>query len=524
MSNEKIKVISLRGEVIEGETLNGLIEQVGESDFEQLVLKIASRGGSVREGLNIMVWLDSLSQKGKEIITVVEANAYSIASLIMLAADVKLISKHGEVMVHNPMLPELSYVNANELEIHLNKLRELESDMYGIYSMFTGLDNEDIKSLMDKETYLNPQEAVKNGFADMVVDMKPKQYDSPENDEEAEVKAENKKSKINMIKHINSLKRVIATINNDDFVNITYNLVGGAKLEVFQEDQATYKVGDKTDMKEGSAKIGDGSTLIIKDYKIESIEKEVEKTEVENSNVGEAPEGDTKKEALEATAEKVEDEVKNTEIKRVSAWEANVVNDTFEVGTKVEYKGTEMDPEPTSVGVGEWKLEDGRCFLTDADGIIRVFLYDGKEAEAPVEAPVEEPVEAPAPESNEEKVEEVVEAVEETEDEVKPEVKPEAEHTPDHKMEMDELKEAVKAMSEKITEMAEKFEKVESDAVEANEFREKAADAISTIASQTGSNFTPKAAKVNKPLVGANGTGTIFQLAKARAIQAKKNK
>ena len=154
-------------------------------------MKIASRGGSVKEGLEIMVWMNELSKQGVEVVTVVEANAYSIASLIMLAADVKLISKHGEVMVHNPMLPELKYVNANELEIHLNKLRELESAMYGIYQMFTDLENEVIKELMDKETYLNPEDSVKYGFADMVIDMKPKPYD-----EESE--AENK---ITNIKH-----------------------------------------------------------------------------------------------------------------------------------------------------------------------------------------------------------------------------------------------------------------------------------------------------------------------------------
>ena len=527
MSDEKIKVISLRGEVIENETLNNLKNQLNEEAFDKLVIKIASRGGSVKEGLEIMVWMNELSKQGVEVVTVVEANAYSIASLIMLAADVKLISKHGEVMVHNPMLPELKYVNANELETHLNKLRELESAMYGIYQMFTGLKSEDIKKLMDNETYLNPEDSVKYGFADMVIDMKPKPYD-----EESE--AENKITNINMIKHINSLKKVIKLVNNDEFVNLTYNTVGGSKLEIFQDDASAYKKGDKTDMEEGTVKLGDGATLVIKDYKIENISKEVEETpKVENSNVGEAPEGDDKKEALDKAKNVVEDDVENAQISRVSTWESTVVNESFEVGDTVEYAPNEMETEATAVGAGEWCLEDGRKFLTDSRGVIQIFLDYEKGAETPAvepeveEAPVVEP-EAEEVKEEDKEVEEVVEAVEGEEPKVEEE--PKAEHEPGHEepkaeevveddsKELEEAKATIASFEARFKAMEEKMAELEKDGEEADMFREKAAEAISTIAEQTTSNFAPKAQTNSAPstLIG----DSIFK----RALNRGKSK
>jgi ATP-dependent protease ClpP protease subunit len=170
---EVIKVIQMTGEVLEDVTLADLKKQAGSlKKFDTLVLEIASPGGSVSEGLAIMVWLEDISKQGKQIVTVVTANAYSIASLIMLVADIKLISKHAKVMVHNPMVPLLEYVNANDLQEYINSLRSLEDTMYQLYEFFTGLEIEQIKLLMDNETYLLPQEAVENGFADLVVDIK----------------------------------------------------------------------------------------------------------------------------------------------------------------------------------------------------------------------------------------------------------------------------------------------------------------------------------------------------------------
>lgn len=507
MSDEIIKVIRLRGEVIEGKTLQNLKEQFGQENVDTLIMTIATIGGSVKEGLQIMIWLDEISKTGVEVVTVVEANAYSIGSMIMQSADVRLISKHGEVMVHNPMLPELKYVNANELESHLVKLRELESAMYNIYQMFIGGDEQVIKELMDKETYLSPEEAVKFGFADMVIDMKPKPYDEP-------LEAENKVNNINMIKHINSLKKAIKMINGDDFVNLTYNTKGGSKIEIYQEDASSYKVGDKTDLKEGSVQLGDGSTLTVENFVIKDIKKEAEVQSPENSNVGSAPNGD-ENDAVNKASELVEgeDDIKNAEVSRISSWESSVQNESFNVGDVVTYTPTEFEPEPTHIGSGEWQLKDGRKFLTDSTGTIRMFLENV--APATESTPVQPEVQPTAEEhTNEVDEEKVVGAVEE--------VKPN-----DDAPKTDELKEAnakLEEMEAKFKALEEKLAKMEDATKESEEFMDKASQAISAIAKQTSSNFSKEAAKLSFEAPVEMVGSSIFKKALARSKRLKENK
>ena len=277
----RTKVIEMFGEVIEGETLKNLQSQAGDiSSFDILVVEIASPGGSVSEGLEIMVWLDKLSQSGKKIVTCVVANAYSIASLIMLTADMRLISKHGEVMVHNPMVPQLEYANANELQDYVNELRNLENMMYDLYQIFTGMDRDKIKSLMDEETYLSPDESIKQGFADTVIDINKRSFRV----------AVNLKSEINMSKTLNILNKVIAMVNKSDFVNQLYYTHEGGEVEIYQADPSTYKVGDRVSAEDGEITLSDGCKLIVKDGVIEDIHRNVEEAPVEEAATEEVAE------------------------------------------------------------------------------------------------------------------------------------------------------------------------------------------------------------------------------------------
>lgn len=267
--DDRVKFISLEGEVLEEQTLSNLIEQTGNvNDFDTLVLEIASPGGSVPEGLKVMLWLESISKQEKEVITLVTANAYSIASLIMLAADYRAISQHGEVMVHNPMLSELTFANADDLEKYASELRDLESVMYELYSIFTGIEQSEIKNLMDNETYLSPELALEKGFVNNIVkNIEKRPY--------ASVKAINTTKKTSMIKCVNALQKVVAVLNQSDVVNQLYYTKEGSDIEIFQKKQSNYSVGDKTNLKEGIVTLADGSILNVQNSEIMKIDKEV---------------------------------------------------------------------------------------------------------------------------------------------------------------------------------------------------------------------------------------------------------
>ncbi len=274
MTKEIKKTITLEGEVIKEETLKDLQLQAGDSNsYDILEINIASPGGDVSEGVKEMLWANSLTESGKIVSTIVTANAFSIASLIMLAATPghRKIARNARVMVHNPMKPELSHVNASELEAYAKELRDLEEKMYVMYNIFTGLDRETIKNLMDNETYLNAEEAVKYGFADTIVDI--------EERPEAVAMANNNKSDLNMKSTLNVLNSVIAMVSGKDVVNQLYYDTIGGEIEIYQKNPAQYEVGDKTNVQEGERTLSDGSKVLIENFIIKDITKGMEAPE-----------------------------------------------------------------------------------------------------------------------------------------------------------------------------------------------------------------------------------------------------
>ena len=486
--SEIIKVIQLHGEVSEEITLSDLQEQAGDiSKFDTLVLEIASPGGSVSEGLNIMVWLDSLSAEGKRIVTVVTANSYSIASLIMLVADIKLISNSAKVMVHNPMVPLLEYVNANDLQQYIDNLRALENTMYELYEFFTGLNKEQIKKLMDNETYLNPQEAVEYGFADMVVDIKPKSYEMTANN----------KNEINMSKTLNILNKVIGMVNKSEFINQIYSDLEGQEIEIFQMDPSTYGVGDRTSMEEGQVVLSDGSKLTISEGKISEIDRSAEGVEevaeeaipeAGDFNEGEAPKSEenevvSEEEIIEEEAPKVEEIIEEeapiAEPKSKDEMPAKVIETTESVITKTETVAVEVEEAKEEVAVEAKEIE----------------------AEAKEEVMEEEVV-------AEEVVAEVV-----AEDE-KMDGHSEEEMMDEPKMEIEEMKdEYMVALEARIEALEAKLGGYESKFEALNKFENIATEAIDTLANNTVSTFKPEARVTSTP---STSKGSIFSQLKTK--------
>lgn len=462
--------IALIGEVEEDVTLSDLKNQA-KGEFDVLVLEIRSQGGNVLEGMKIMQWLDELSQKGKYIITVVSANAYSIASMIMLAANKRYISKHGQVMVHNPMIPKIEYANANELEYQTIELRKLEGIMRELYSVFTGMKDEDIEMLMSKETYLSPEDSIKYGFADEIIDIEKKPYEMGMDEVKHKIK--------NMSKTLNILNRVIAYVNNSDIVNQEYGTMGGDTIEVYQEDPAQYSLGDRTNVETGEFKLVDGSTIKIEDFKITEIEKEL------------VPDGADAQEG------------------GVETDDGQIVSFT-DLEKPVYYV---VDGELSEAVVeGEIKLLSGETLIVK-EGL----LFDVKESngDPEVEEPAAEFNEGEAPKIEEPKAEEVIKeepVAEEDDKEVK-------------MMDtIEEMKKTIESLQKKVTEMtSEKLQEqikeisgsvtnIESKLKEVEKFESTAAKAIDELAKHTSSVFKP----VAKSRQEAPPTGSIFQQMKER--------
>ena len=474
-ANPRLKLIELEGEVMENETLANLKLQAGDSSlFDTLMVDIASPGGSVAEGLMIMVWLDKLSQEGKEIITIVSANAYSIASLIMLAADIRLISKHGEVMVHNPMVPELKYANADELEKYASELRDLESVMYELYQVFTGLNREQIKALMDKETYLSPDDAIKYNFADQIIDIQPKSFQM----------TTNIKKEINMSKTINILNRVICAVNKTGFVNQLYYTEDSGEIEIFQNDPSTYSIGDRTNVKEGEVKLSDGSKLKIEEFMITGIDKSVEETPMEEAVVEEVISEEEVVAPLVETPAPAEPEVIPGKDK--NAMPSTVIETTESVKSTKEIIAKADDPVAGEFNTGPAPEAVKEVEAKEVVAKEEVAVEDKK----PVAEIIPEPITEPAtPEAGpKEDVLAILTALQEG---------------------IASLKSQVEQIQGDNTQM--KLD-IESKFSNMQAFEDLAVEAIDALAGNTTSNFKPEARVVDAP----TPTGSIFKQMKAK--------
>lgn len=122
---------------------------------------INSGGGSVFAGIAIYNMLRRHAQKNKVKVTV-DGLAGSIASVIAFAgSEPPKIPSNAFLMIHNPWI--LTEGNAEDLRKDADDLDEIREGILNIYEehLKEGVAIDDIKKLMDAETWLNGAEAEK---------------------------------------------------------------------------------------------------------------------------------------------------------------------------------------------------------------------------------------------------------------------------------------------------------------------------------------------------------------------------
>ena len=137
------------------------------STAKELLVHIGSPGGSVYDGYRIY---HALVNSGKKINARIEGEAQSMATFITIAAyatgGIIEMNDPGTYMIHNPS--QGLEGDAETLEGGASELRKIEDEMANAYSKKTGIDIEEIKQMMKKETRLGAVEAKKLGFVDHV--------------------------------------------------------------------------------------------------------------------------------------------------------------------------------------------------------------------------------------------------------------------------------------------------------------------------------------------------------------------
>lgn len=127
-------------------------------------LHINSYGGSVKEGVAIYNQLKQ--KKCKEIVAYVDGYAYSIASIIMQAADRRIMGLGTSLLIHNMWMSVAG--NASELRKAADDLDVLMESNRQIYMERATITEDELIEMLNNETYLTPEQAVEKGFADEV--------------------------------------------------------------------------------------------------------------------------------------------------------------------------------------------------------------------------------------------------------------------------------------------------------------------------------------------------------------------
>lgn len=151
------------GEGLTAKTVKQRIDGAGK--FARISVRINSPGGDAFEGVAIM---NLLRAQKKPIDVYVDGIAASAASMVAMAGDTITMGRGAMMMIHNALM--LCFGHAKDLREGADLLDQVSASMAQVYVARTGKSAEEIKAMLDAETWMSAQECIDNGFATALVD------------------------------------------------------------------------------------------------------------------------------------------------------------------------------------------------------------------------------------------------------------------------------------------------------------------------------------------------------------------
>lgn len=150
-------------------TANDVVGQIERAQASRIIVRIASFGGLVSDGMRIY---NALVGCGAEIIVRIEGMTGSIAGIIAMAGDQVLIAPNAQLMIHQSEASQDG--NADRLRQIAQGLDNADNDMAAIYAAKTGRTADEELALMKQgERYLTAQQAIAEGYADALLELAP---------------------------------------------------------------------------------------------------------------------------------------------------------------------------------------------------------------------------------------------------------------------------------------------------------------------------------------------------------------
>ena len=138
-----------------------------EDPKKEISLYINSPGGLVTAGLGIY---DTMQYIKPEISTLCIGQAASMGSFLLAAGakGQRFSLPNSRIMVHQPSAGFQG--QATDIEIHANEVLSLKKRLNEIYSKHTGKSVDEIKSALERDNFMTPDNAKSFGLIDKVVE------------------------------------------------------------------------------------------------------------------------------------------------------------------------------------------------------------------------------------------------------------------------------------------------------------------------------------------------------------------
>ncbi len=165
----KERVIFVSGPVHDGMAqlvVAQLLHLEAENPKKEISFYINSPGGVVTSGLSIY---DTMQYIRPKVSTLVVGQAASMGSLLLTAGEkgMRFSLPNSEIMVHQPSGGYQG--QATDILIHARRTEQLKKRLNEIYVKHTGQDIEKVEAALDRDNFMDPEEAKAWGLIDDIL-------------------------------------------------------------------------------------------------------------------------------------------------------------------------------------------------------------------------------------------------------------------------------------------------------------------------------------------------------------------
>lgn len=325
-----LKIYGVIGEDVTAQQVSNFLDTIPEND-KDITVKINSVGGYVFEGWAIH---DLLKHSGKNIKTVGEGAIYSIATVVFLAGDERMMYENATGLIHNPFTSPYGDYTSNDLQSMADQLAGEESRILNYYVEKTGVEQAQLAAYMKDEKMLSADEMVTLGFATGILSpVKALAYYKFNN----KSKMENEKEKTFM-EQMDALLDKAKAIFGSKTKNMVLKTAGGEEVTI-EKEEGEVAVGDAA-APDGTFELENGTTIVVAggvvteitpaampNEELEALKAELEALKAENEEL-KAKAGE-----MEAKAEEVESLIQDL----------HAIKNTFKPESRKNTPGSKVD-------------------------------------------------------------------------------------------------------------------------------------------------------------------------------------